>query len=78
MPRADAKQKEVIRTCVSCGYTDTEWKFPLQNIQFGRAYYRKECKPCYNKYQLERKAIRAGQEVEQKLATRSWPYPPED
>jgi hypothetical protein len=62
------------RTCVTCGYTDSELHFPIVNKQFGRTYYRKECKPCYNKYQLKRKALRAGQQVETKPAARVWPY----
>ena len=66
--------KPVMRTCVTCGQTDKQEKFPRSNKQFKIQYYRKQCKPCYNKYQLERKAIRAGQKVEQKPATRSWPY----
>lgn len=66
-------EKEVTRTCVTCGYTDAEWKFPMQNIQFGRAYYRKQCKPCYNVYQLKRKAVRSGVLVETK-PSRTWPY----
>lgn len=83
MPRADVNQEEVtLRTCVRCGYTAETWKFPRMNIQFGKAYYRKFCKPCYNKRQLEWKATRnaaaAGEPSPTKPAARPWPYPPEE
>ena len=70
------KQQPQIISCKKCGYTDTDVNFPLLNIQFGKAYYRKLCKPCYNKQQLAWKAARNGTSPT-KPTTRPWPYPEE-
>lgn len=75
------ERKVKIKSCKTCGYTDSEVNFPFQSIQFGRAYYRTQCRICWNKYQIERRAVRDGKEsdvvIPIKPATRTWPYPPE-
>lgn len=78
----DTKEQKIkIKSCKTCGYTDSEVNFPFQNIQFGRAYYRSQCRICWNKDQVLRRAKHSGKQsnvvMPTKPATRQWPYPEE-